>query len=290
MIERKELSSEIIQKIKNITLYTRRIVRNQLAGQAHSFQRGTGLDFDNLREYQLGDDVRFIDWNASSRMDTLFVREFRQEQTKTILLIVDVSASMFYGTVSEKFDTVAQLASAVALVSFYAGDAVGLLLFSDEVELYLPPKKDRQYVYLIMQALFSCKPKSKKTKSGIACQHIAQAKLKDTITFWFSDCIDNTLTEPLKSMVRVHDVYMMRCLDPLEKQLPSLGYIYVQDIETGATGGMQMGTHNSYLLRKRLSDQTTSLNRLGCRVIDVVDVKTTIEEIVRIFSKQSRQY
>jgi uncharacterized protein (DUF58 family) len=167
-----KITPEILHKIKQVTLFTRRLVNHTLLGNSKSSMRGMGFDFESLREYVIGDDVRFIDWRASGRSSSMLVRNFRQDQAKTVMIIVDVSRSTEFGTVKQKKEMITRIASIIALIGHFSQDSVGLILFSEDVELYLPPKRDRNYINVIMEALFSWESKGKKTVSGSVYRYL----------------------------------------------------------------------------------------------------------------------
>src|SRR3990172_8575591 len=174
---RASISPEVRKKIKEIEIHTRRLLRGSMVGDSRSEMKGTGFEFDQIREYSMGDDIRFIDWNASARNNTMLVKQYIEERSRAIFLAVDISASMFLGSGPEsKHDIIAQVASVLALVSEAGKDRVGLILFSDEIELYIPPSQGKYHIATIMQELFTHVPRSKKTDISVVLKKLAALK------------------------------------------------------------------------------------------------------------------
>lgn len=283
-----KLAPEVIEKIKNVTLFTKRLLRNQLIGESKSSVRGMGFDFESLRDYAIGDDIRFIDWRGSSRSSTLLVRQFKQDQIKTVILVVDISKSLTFGTQEQKKNIVNQVAAVIGLIGHYSQDSVGLILFSDGVELYLPPRRDRNYINVIMKALFSWQPKGKATNSEHVQRYLLKARLKQSIVFWFSDCIDAQFEQTVSLLPRMHDVYVMRCLDPLEKHFPVLGSVLIQDLESEQSGYVTITRHNALWLQKRLLLQEQIIKKTGVKIIDITDTSAAFEKIISLFRVRMR--
>ena len=196
-----KLSKEVLQKVRSIEIHTRRLLSGTLIGDYSSAKKGSGLEFDQIRDYQEGDDVRFIDWKASARQDKLLVREYIEERSRALILAVDVSASTFFGSSDElKNDRYAQIASVLALVGDYSKDHVGLILFSDHVQTVIPPKAGRQHVRMIMERLFEAKPSGATVLDG-ALQRLIQMNRKDAMVFLISDFYASTGYEKLLRII-----------------------------------------------------------------------------------------
>ena len=182
------VTNEVLRKIKQIEIHTRRLLRGSQMGDSRSALKGTGFEFDQIREYQQGDDIRFIDWNASARMDTLLIKQFIEERSRVVMLAVDISGSGYVGSTDTlKHDIMAQVASVISVVTGFGKDRVGLILFSDDVEFYLPPGRGKRHIHTIMEYVFGYKARSKKTSITSALKKIAQLKRRDSITFIISD-------------------------------------------------------------------------------------------------------
>ena len=228
------VSPEIIKKIKNLEIHTRKMVSGLLLGQGRSVAKGSGFDFDQIREYQSGDDVRSIDWKSSARADKILIKQYREERNQTVLLAVDISASSWYGSGAQgKYDTLSNVAAMIALIASYHDDAVGLLLFADEVQTYIPPQKGKKHVHMLLETLFEIKPTKHQTDIKKALEHVAQLKKKHMAVFLLSDFIDHDFDQPLLPLARQHDVIAVSCLDQRETELPKCGFLTIQDQETG---------------------------------------------------------
>ena len=288
------ISDDILRKIKQIEIYTKRLLNSSLVGDSRSAIKGTGFEFDQIREYQLGDDVRFIDWNSSARMNKLLVKQYIEERSRTILLAVDVSSSSFFGSAPTlKHDIMAQVASVLALVADCGKDRVGLLLFSDEVEHYIPPGRGKFHTRTLMEYLFGYKPKHSLTRIATAFEYLAQLKRKDAMAFIISDFIDDTLENPYLSLIaRSYDLVAIRCLDMNEMQLPAIGFLTVEDRETGEEIVLDMRKHNKKIMHQffenRLLEQNRLFKKYGIGLLDVSTARPFIGDIIRFFRRRMR--
>ncbi len=290
---KRSLSKEIVKKIKLISIKTRRLLRGSMVGDSRSALKGTGFEFDQIREYQPGDDVRFIDWKASSRTNSLLVKQYIEERCRTILLAVDISASGILGSGDTlKRDTVAQVASVLALVTALGKDRIGLMLFTDQVEKYIPPARGLSHAHLLMQELYGYTPRGKKTNISAALKKIAHYKQKDAISFIISDFIDTALDPHLLGHVaRKHELYALRCLDQRETELPSFGFLPIEDSETGQrlvidTRKKDNGI-NAYL-KERVAAQTKLFKQKGITLLDIANNHTYIADLIRFFRRRMR--
>lgn len=288
------LSQDVLRKIKQIEIYTRRLLSGSLVGDARSAQKGTGLEFDQIRDYQQGDDVRFIDWNASTRMDRILVKEYFEERSRTVLLAVDISHSnAFAGAAHQsKHDMVAQVASVLALVADYGKDHVGLILFSEEVELYIPPARGNSHVRTIMNTVFAHEPRGKETRLSSAFAFLAQLKKRDALVFLISDLIDESPCKERAMIARLYDLVAVRCSDERERSLPAVGFVMVQDLETGAITELDLRAHNikriNSFLHRYADERVAELKRYGAQVIEVCTDRPFIPDIVRFFRRRMR--
>jgi len=285
------VAKDVLRKIQRIEIYTKRLLKGTLIGDSRSALKGTGFEFDQIREYQVGDDVRSIDWNASARMNSLLMKQYIEERSRTVFLVIDVSKSSIFGsTTSGKRDIIAQVASVLALVSDFGKDAVGLLLFSDVVEEYIPPGRGSFHVRKIMELLFSFQSNKVKTQISAAFAHLLQLKKKDAIVFVVSDFIDSQLAVYLPQMAIAYDLIAIRCLDDREKQLPSIGFIVAQDIETGQIVTLDMRkaatSHPSFFLKDRLAKQNKLFKKYGVDVLQISQQHDFVGDIIRFFRKR----
>jgi uncharacterized protein (DUF58 family) len=290
----KQISPDIAQKIKEIEISTKRLISGALAGENRSPLKGSGFDFDQIREYSVGDDVRFIDWNASARMNSLLIKEYVEERSRAIIVAVDVSGTSFFSSAQPvRREIAAQIASALALVAEHNNDRVGLLLFANEVELYIPPCQGKTHVRTIINHLFTYSPGSSGTQFQAVLQQLAKIKRKDTVVFWISDFIGTVSSKYVRLVSRMYDVVAIRCLDQYEMALPSVGFITVTDIETGATCVIDTRRARNMeikqFLSSRVTDQNKEFKRAGVDVVDVMIGRPFIDYIIIFFKKRLRR-
>jgi len=229
-------TSDILKKVRKIEIKTRRLSNHIFSGEYHSHFKGRGMTFSEVRPYQYGDDVRSIDWNVTARYNEPFVKVFEEERELTMLLMVDVSASEFFGTKTQfKKDTLIEIAATLAFSAIQNNDKVGLLLFSDQIELYIPPKKGRSHVLRIIRDLLEFQPKSQKTNINHALEFILGVMKKKAIVFLMSDFMDRGYEKPLKIVAKKHDLTAIRVFDAKEIEFPNIGFVPLFDAETGIT-------------------------------------------------------
>ncbi len=226
-------TKEILKKVRKIEIKTKRLSNHIFSGEYHSSFKGRGMTFSEVRKYHYGDDVRNIDWNVTARYNEPFVKVFEEERELTMMLMVDISKSEFFGTKSQlKRETITEIAATMAFSAIQNNDKVGLLLFSDDVELFIPPKKGKSHVLRIIRELIEFEPKSKKTNITKALQYLSGIMKKKAIVFILSDFIDNQYDNALKIVGKKHDVTGVKVYDRREKEIPKLGVIHVEDPET----------------------------------------------------------
>lgn len=249
-------TSEILKKVRKIEIKTRRLSDHIFSGEYHSHFKGRGMTFSEVRQYAYGDDIRNIDWNVTARYNEPFVKVFEEERELTMLLMVDVSGSEFFGTQTQtKKDTLTEIAATLAFSAIQNNDKVGLLLFTDEIELYIPPKKGRSHVLRIIRELIEFHPKSKKTNITNALEFLSGVMKKKAIIFMLSDFMDTNYEHALKIVGKKHDVTGIRIYDERETAIPNLGLIPVLDSETGNTHLVNTGSkkvrnnYRAYYLR-----------------------------------------
>ena len=228
------LPKEILQKIRQIEIHTKRLLGGMRAGDNITRQRGYGLEFDQIREYQQGDDVRYIDWKSSARTNKILVKQYYQEQSRTLLLIVDGSASMQFGSGKDsKYHCVATIASVLALVAHYGKDRVSLALFDNEVQTFIPARNGMGHVHKIMETVFQFCPTKRQTDYTSMLRFVGNKRSKDTVMFLLSDFIGLEQEPLLHTLARSSELVAIRCLDPVEREFPPIGLLRTHDIETG---------------------------------------------------------
>ena len=228
------ISRELVKKLKKIEIYTSRLANDQLAGSYHSVFKGRGMAFSEVRQYQPGDDVRFIDWNVSARMNDTYVKVFTEEREMTVMLLVDLSASERFGSTEKpKIETVAEVAALLAFSAIKNNDRVGLILFTDRVERFVPPKKGRSHVMRVVTEILNAAPQGEGTDLGVALNLLGGIGKRRTVAFVISDFIAEQYEKPLKVVSAKHDVIPIQIVDPREDELADVGLALVEDLETG---------------------------------------------------------
>lgn len=293
MTEKKKLASpEVAAKIKQLEIFTRRLLNGALVGDSRSAIKGSGFEFDQIRDYAFGDDIRFIDWKSSARTNKLLVKQYIEERSRTVFLVVDVSQSSIFGSgKNNKYNRIVELASVLALVAQHGKDHVGLLLFSDKVEEYIPAGSSLQHVHHVLDRMLSFTPKQSQTNISLALQHLLATKKSDAIVFLISDFIDESLDNYLAQAARKYDLIAVRCLDTNEKEIPAVGFITVQDLETGELVELDLRNKRNNdvkrFLAARIDQQTTLFKRRG---IDLVDIEPErqdyLAEMVKFFRRR----
>jgi len=227
-------TSEILKKVRKIEIKTRRLSDHIFSGEYHSHFKGRGMTFSEVRQYQYGDDIRSIDWNVTARYNEPYVKVFEEERELTMLLMVDISGSEFFGTQTQtKKEMLTEIAATLAFSAIQNNDKVGLLLFTDQIELYIPPKKGRSHVLRIIRELIEFHPKSNKTNITQSLEFLSGVMKKKAIIFMLSDFIDTDYEHALKIVGKKHDVTGIRIYDERESAIPNLGLVPILDSETG---------------------------------------------------------
>ena len=227
-------TKEILKKVRKIEIKTRRLSDHIFGGEYHSTFKGRGMTFSEVRQYQYGDDVRAIDWNVTARYNEPHIKIFEEERELIMMLMVDISGSEFFGTTQQfKRDTATEIAATLAFSAIQNNDKVGLILFSDNVELYIPPKKGKTHVLRIIRELIEFSPKSKQTNIGEALKFLSNVMKKKAIVFLLSDFMEDSYEQTLKIVANKHDVTGIRVYDKHDEEIPNLGMVSMLDAETG---------------------------------------------------------
>lgn len=285
---------EILKKIRQIELRTNRLVNETLGGQYHSVFKGQGMNFEEVREYQPGDEVRTIDWNVTARMNHPFVKKFVEERELTLMLVVDVSGSGLFGSGEQsKRELAAEIASVLAFSAIRNNDKVGLILFTDEVEKFMPPKKGRRHVLRVIREILFFEPRRRGTNLSGALDFLNRVTAHRAITVVISDFLEpstdesmrvDSHTEPkaisplasaLRQAHRRHDVVAVQIIDPHEVELPALGRLILQDAETGEVVEVNTNPATRRAFAEQRQQQQTTLDRIlrGAR-IDTIRLRT----------------
>ena len=238
-------TKDLLKKVRKIEIKTRRLTNNIFGGEYHSAFKGRGMTFSEVRNYQFGDDIRTIDWNVTARYNEPFVKVFEEERELTLMLLVDVSGSEFFGTDNVlKKNIVTEISATLAFSALQNNDKVGLILFSDEVELYIPPSKGKTHVLRIIRELIEFKPKSKKTDISEALQFLIGVIKKKSIAFILSDFISENYEKTLKICAKKHDLTGIRIFDKMEESIPNMGIISMFDQETEEVKMIDTSSHS----------------------------------------------
>ena len=277
-------ASEILKKVRKIEIKTRGLSRNVFAGQYHSVFKGRGMAFSEVREYQFGDDVRDIDWNVTARFHRPYVKVFEEERELTVMLLVDVSGSLDFGTTCRtKRDMVAEIASTLAFSAIQNNDKIGVVFFSDRIEKYIPPKKGRRHILCIIREMLSFQPQSKKTDIGMVMEYLTRVMKRRCTAFVLSDfyCRED-FQHQAQIANRKHDLVAIQVYDPLAKRLPDVGLMKIRDAETSHE--MVIDTSSKKLRQAHARywlEREESLNELFAKSkIDWISVATN-EDYVR---------
>ena len=228
------LPRDLIKRIRKLEIATRKVVSSVLSGQYHSVFKGRGMAFSEVRQYQPGDEVRTIDWNVTARMNDAYVKVFTEERELTVMLLVDVSASESFGSVERsKAEIAAEVAAQIAFSAISNNDRVGLILFSDQIEKVVPPRKGRSHVLRLVSDILSFTPKGKGTNLSVGLTYLTHVAKRKTVAFLVSDFLARDYEQALRIVARKHDLVPVTLIDPLEEKFPAMGVVDFEDPETG---------------------------------------------------------
>ncbi|WP_150451639.1 DUF58 domain-containing protein [Arenibacter lacus] len=285
-------TKELLKKVRKIEIKTRRLSDHIFGGEYHSTFKGRGMTFSEVRQYQFGDDVRSIDWNVTARYNEPYVKVFEEERELTMMLMVDVSGSQLFGTNNQfKKEVITEISATLAFSALQNNDKVGLILFTDEVELYIPPKKGRSHALRIIRELLEFSPKSTKTDVGKALKFLTNVMKKKAIVFVLSDFIADDYLQTLRITGKKHDLTGIRIFDEREEQIPNLGVVQMQDAETGT---LQLVNTQSKQVRsaygKYYHDKVTyfkdSFTKAGCGVLSCRVDESYVKKLLGYFKRR----
>ena len=287
-------TKEILKKVRKIEIKTRRLSDHIFGGEYHSSFKGRGMTFAEVRQYQFGDDVRTIDWNVTARYNEPYVKVFEEERELTMMLMADVSGSELFGTSNQfKRETITEIAATLAFSATQNNDKVGLILFSDDIELFIPPKKGKSHVLRIIRELIEFQPKSKKTNIAVALKFLSSVMKKRAIVFLLSDFMDDDYEKTLKMAGKKHDLTGIRIYDKHDEEIPNLGMVPMLDAETGS---VQLINTSSKSIRKnyktnalRLSNYFTNMfKRSGAGTVNVRVDEGYVKKLLGYFKHKGR--
>ena len=287
-------TSEIIKKVRKIEIKTRGLSSNIFAGQYHSAFKGRGMAFSEVREYQFGDDVRDIDWNVTARFHRPYVKVFEEERELTVMLLIDVSGSLDFGTQKQmKRDMVTEIAATIAFSAIQNNDKIGVVFFSDKIEKYIPPKKGRKHILYIIREMLDFQPESRKTDVKQAVEFLSSVQKRRTTAFILSDFyVRNDFQQSLQIANRKHDVVAIQVYDQRAKELPDVGLMKVVDAETGFEQYVDTSSkrlRDSY--RKYWMDRQTQLqetfNKSNVDNVSIATNEDFVKSLLMLFKQRS---
>ena len=270
-------AAEVLKKIRALEIKTKGLVQTIFAGDYHSVFKGRGMNFEDVREYQPGDEIRAIDWNVTARLGTAFVKKFTEERELTVVLVVDVSASGNFGSASQsKRELAAEVACVLAFSAIRNNDKVGLLLFSDRVELFIPPKKGRSHTLRIIREILFFEPAGRGTAPALALDYLDNVVTRRAVVFFISDFQTSDFSRELSVSGRRHDFIALHIQDQREEVLPNIGIITLEDAETGEQIEINTGDRTTRARFSALAEtQQAELNRtLRRNNIDAISLRT----------------
>ena len=287
---------DIIKKVKRIEITSKDLVENIMGGEYHSAFKGKGMTFSEVREYQPGDDIRFIDWNVTARTNSPFVKVFEEERELTVYLMVDISGSGYFGSENNlKNDIGIEIASVLGFSAIKNNDKVGLVLFSDEIERYLIPKKGKSHVLRLIRELLCTKPQSSGTSIQNAISYILKVAKRKSVIFIISDFIDIDYWQSLKVLNKKHDLIGIKIFDPAELYFPDVGLIKAKDPETNesfwfdSSSKKHKDEHHKYLIENQFNFYKIS-NKMGFDVISIDSQKDYIQPLMSFFKNRGNRY
>lgn len=287
---------ELISQIRRIEIRTRRLVNDVLAGEYHSVFKGRGVEFEEVREYQHGDDIRTIDWNVTARMRQPFVKRYREERELTVMLLVDASSSSMFGTTDKmKGEIAVELSALMAFSAIKNNDRVGLMMFTDKVEKFIPPKKGKKHVLRLIREILMFEPEGGSTNIKAALEFLGRIQKRKSVVFLISDFMSENFNDSLRLTNQRHDLITISITDPREVEMPPIGFLELEDAETGEI--IIIDTYDRSV-RQRFSDAAAAdMSKLELDFkkmkIDHVPVRTDrsyIDPLVRFFKQRAKRY
>ncbi len=285
-------TKELLKKVRKIEIKTRRLSDHIFGGEYHSTFKGRGMTFSEVRQYQFGDDVRSIDWNVTARYNEPFVKVFEEERELTMMLMVDVSGSEMFGTTNQfKKEIITEISATLAFSAMQNNDKAGLILFSDEVELFIPPKKGKSHVLRIIRELLEFKPKSNKTDISEALKFLSSVMKKKAIVFVLSDFIADDYEKSLKIAGNKHDLTGIRVYDEREETIPNLGMVQMQDSETGTvqlvnTQSKSVRTAYGKYHREKVDYFSETFKKSGCGTLSCRVDESYVKKLLGYFKRR----
>jgi uncharacterized protein (DUF58 family) len=287
-------TTEILKKVRELEIKSKKITTDLFTGEYHSAFKGRGMSFKEVREYSAGDDIRFIDWNVSARFGHPFSKVFEEERELTVMLLIDVSASSLFGTVNaSKKDITTEIAAVVAFSAVNNADKIGVIFYSDKIEKYIPPKKGKQHALFIVRELLSIQSAKKQTQLSTALRYFNNTTRQKSIAFILSDFIDTNYQDALRVAGNKHDIVGIKLYDKMDRNLPKLGMLRIEDAETGVQKWID--TDSSFVRHEyekeffRLTDYSNEVFRkAGCDLLHVRTDEDYVKVLQRFFISRNK--
>ena len=289
------IPKQILKKVKQVEIRTRGLVNDLFGGEYHSVFKGRGMAFSEVREYQPGDDIRLIDWNVTARNGSPFIKIFEEERELTVYLLVDISKSGEFGSQNQlKQEFGAEIASVLGFSAIKNNDKVGLILFSNDIEKYVVPKKGKSHVLRVIRELLYNEPKGNKTSIKNVLDYLLKVAKRKSVVFLISDFIDDDYWSSLKIVNRKHDLIGIRLFDPAEKLLPDLGVIKVRDPESGSSFWIDTSNRTEMeKLKTRINSDFDAFNKQAKKIgFDIISVSTNgdfVDPLISLFRKRDKR-
>jgi len=287
-------TTELLKKVRKLEIKTRGLSNQIFSGQYHSAFKGRGMAFSEVREYQIGDDVRSIDWNVTARTGSPFVKVFEEERELTVMMLVDVSGSGDFGSkLMMKRQMMTEICAVIAFSAMQNNDKVGVIFFSDRIEKFIPPKKGKSHILRIIRELLDFCPESRGTDIRQALRYLTNAVKKRSIAFVLSDFIDSGYTDALKIAARKHDLVAVRLHDPLEHDIPNVGMLPLTDAETGEmvwadTSNPQVRTRIKAEALRHETELRDILRKSGIDMADVSTEGSYVKPLMNLFKRRGK--
>jgi len=290
------IPKEILKKVKRIEITTRGLVNDVFSGEYHSVFKGRGMEFSEVREYQIGDDIRTIDWNVTARQGHPFVKVFEEERELTVMLLVDVSSSGEFGTFKQmKGEIAAEICALLAFSAIKNNDKVGLIIFSDQIEKYVAPKKGKAHVLRVIREILYHEPKGVKTNISEALEFLSRVTRRRSVVFLVSDFMNAGYERALQIANRRHDIVAITITDPREMEMPAIGFVELEDAETGEiilldTSSLEV---RQEFAATALESSQSRAKLFRSRKVDYIDIRTDqpySEPLIRFFQMRAKRF
>ncbi|MEE2995125.1 MAG: DUF58 domain-containing protein [Gemmatimonadota bacterium] len=289
------IPKHVLKKVRQIEIRTRHLVNDVFSGEYHSVFKGRGMEFAEVREYEPGDDIRTIDWNVTARMGRPYIKRFTEERELTVILVVDVSASSNFGTFEQmKGEIVAELCAVLAFAAIKNNDRVGLLIFTDQIEKFIPPKKGRTHILRVIRELLYTQPEQPGTDITQALEYLNKVITRRSIVFMVSDFLTSDYMTPLRIANKRHDMVAITITDPREIRLPPVGLIELEDVETGEE--VLIDTNDKAWLQayqkmniQRREERDRQFRLMGVDAVNISTDRPYIDPLIQFFRMRERQ-